>query len=103
MTRIVIAATADADTDAILTSLAARAGRRTAARYHDLFERLYDHLTYHPASLPRRPALGSRIRIGIVAPFIVIYEYDEANDTVTVLRIVHGRRKITGRMLSEFP
>jgi plasmid stabilization system protein ParE len=29
----------------------------------------------------------------------VIYEYDAAGDTVIVLRIVHGRRKITGELL----
>jgi hypothetical protein len=32
-------------------------------------------------------------------PYIVIYEYDRAKDVVTILRIVHGRRKITGKLL----
>jgi toxin ParE1/3/4 len=47
-------------------------------------------------------ALGSNIRIGIVSPYIVIYRHSEGDDTVTLLRIVHGRRKITGKMLAEF-
>jgi plasmid stabilization system protein ParE len=34
-----------------------------------------------------------------VSPYIVIYEHDPAGETVIVLRIVHGRRKITGDLL----
>jgi hypothetical protein len=29
----------------------------------------------------------------------VIYKHDEADDAIKVLRIVHGRRKITGKLL----
>ncbi len=50
-----------------------------------------------------RPAIGQNIRIGIVSPYIVIYRYSERDDTVTVLRLVHGRRRITGKLLSETP
>src|SRR3954454_16608286 len=100
MARIIIAAAADADTDGILTDLATKAGRRTAAKYLDLFERLYDRLAEHPASGPRRAALGPQVRIGIIAPYIVIYDHSEADDTVTVLRVVHGRRKISGALLA---
>jgi plasmid stabilization system protein ParE len=32
--------------------------------------------------------------------FIIIYPNDDDN-TVTVLRIVHGRRRVTGRMLGS--
>jgi toxin ParE1/3/4 len=99
MARVVIASSADADYAEIITDLAAKAGWRTAARYGELFERLYDRLADHPHSGAPRPALGQNIRIGIVTPFTVIYRNDEHSDTVTVLRIVHGRRRITGRML----
>jgi toxin ParE1/3/4 len=40
------------------------------------------------------------IRIGIVLPYIVIYEYDKSKDTVTIFRIVHGRRNITAQLLT---
>jgi toxin ParE1/3/4 len=101
MARIVIASSADADYAEIIADLAAKAGWPTAARYDTLFERLYDRLAGHPYSGAPRPALGHNIRIGVVAPFIVIYRNDEDSDTVTVLRIVHGRRRITGRMLGS--
>jgi len=52
-----------------------------------------------PDSGPPRPKVGAQIRIGIVSPYIVIYRHTEAEDTVRVLRIVHGSRRITGKLL----
>jgi toxin ParE1/3/4 len=49
----------------------------------------------------RRVALGQNIRIGIIVPYIIIYHNDDDSDTVTVLRIVHGRRRITGQLLGS--
>ena len=57
-------------------------------------------LTKHPAIGAPRLALGRDIRIGIVSPCIVIYRHGVDDDTVTVLRIVHGRRRIAGMLLS---
>ena len=101
--RIVVAASADADTEGILTYLAAEAGWRTAAKYDALFERLHDRLAVHPGIGASRPALGRDIRIGIVSPYIVIYRHTQADDTVIVLRGVHSRRRITGRLLTAAP
>jgi hypothetical protein len=44
MARVVIASSADADYAEVITDLAARAGWRAAAKYRELFARLYDHL-----------------------------------------------------------
>jgi toxin ParE1/3/4 len=101
MARVVIASSADADYAEIIADLAVQAGWRMAARFDALFERLYDQLADHPHSGAPRPALGQDIRIGIVTPFVVIYRNDDDSNTVTVLRIVHGRRQITGRMLGS--
>jgi toxin ParE1/3/4 len=43
-----------------------------------------------------RGNLGSDIRIGVVPPYLVIYRHAKSDDTVTVLRVVQGRRKNTG-------
>jgi toxin ParE1/3/4 len=51
-----------------------------------------------PIAVHRAPALGPNVRIGVVSPYIVIYRH--AEDTVNVLRIVHGRRRITDKLLS---
>ena len=83
----------------IIAYLAGKAGSNLAARYVASFDQLYDRLTDHPGSGAPRLALGPHVRIGIVPPYIVIYEHDPANDTVIILRIVHGRCKISGALL----
>lgn len=83
----------------IIAYLADKAGYNLAARYVASFDQLYDRLADHPGSGAPRPSLGPHVRIGIVPPYIVVYEHDPANDTVIILRIVHGRRKVTGGLL----
>jgi toxin ParE1/3/4 len=97
--RVLLTSPADADTAGIIAYLAGKGGYDVAARYIVSFEKLYDRLADHPESGAPRPTLGPQIRIGIVSPYIVIYEHDAIDDTVIVLRIVHGRRKITGALL----
>jgi toxin ParE1/3/4 len=101
MARVIIAASAGADSAAILAEFNSKAGRPTVIKYRTLFKALYDRLADHPDSGSARPILGPNIRVGIVFPYIVIYEHVEAADIVTVLRIVHGRRKITRKLLSS--
>lgn len=99
MARVVVSSLADADTAAILTYLSINAGPRVAARYNGLFESFYDRIEAFPGCGLRRPVLGPDIRIGIASPFIIIYHYSEDDDVVTVLRLVHGRRRISGVLL----
>ncbi len=99
MARVVVSAPADADTAEIIAYLTAKAGYNVAARYVASFEELYDRLADHPLAGAPRPALGPNVRIGIVPPYIVIYEHAKTDGAVTILRIVHGRRRITGRLL----
>lgn len=100
MARLVVSPQAQADTAAIIIDLARNAGYAVARQYAASFEALYERLTRHPGSGAPRRAIGKHMRIGIVSPYIVIYEHDEAtSDAVTIMRIVHGRRRITGKML----
>lgn len=100
MARIIVTASASADQAMILNDLHGKAGLRTVVRFRSLFAALYDRLSDYPEIGPRRPALGPDIRIGIVSPYIVLYARNEPDDTVTILRVVHGRREITSRLLS---
>jgi toxin ParE1/3/4 len=100
MARVLVVPAADEDIEDILADLARKAGHATATRYGGLFDQLYDRLAAHPAIGPRRPALGPDIRIGIVSPYIVIYRFTDDDNTVTVLRVVHGRRRITAGLLA---
>jgi toxin ParE1/3/4 len=99
--RVVIAASADADTAYIVADLAAKAGASVAARYDADLDALYRRLEQFPESGSPRPALGRLVRIGVVSPYSIIHEYIEADDTVTIMRIVHGRRRFTRRMLNR--
>jgi toxin ParE1/3/4 len=101
MARLAFSPRAYLDIEGVLTDLTAKAGRLTALKYDGLFERLYARLARHPGSGAGRPILGEHVRIGVVAPFIVIYRYSMEIDTETVLRVVDGRRRISGRLLSR--
>ena len=101
MARVVLTASADTDFAAILAFLSNKAGPSTALKYPTLLTKLYSRLADHPESGSPRPALGRNIRIGVVSPYTVIYEHEPATDLVTVLRIVHGRRRITAKLLYE--
>jgi toxin ParE1/3/4 len=101
MARLLLTEAADADTDDILADLAVKAGLAVAIKYEQLFYALYRRLIDHPASGARRPALGRSVRIGVVSPYLVVYRHAKATDTVTVLRILRGRRRITRRLLLD--
>jgi plasmid stabilization system protein ParE len=97
MTRVVVTERAKEDVRRILTDLNARAGNHVAERYAADFKTAYRRLAHIPAGGPPRPALGSKTRIVPVLPYIVIYDYE--NDTVTVLRVLHGKRNITRNLI----
>jgi plasmid stabilization system protein ParE len=42
---------------------------------------------------------GTAARVDIVSRCIVIYRHTKADGTVDVVRIVHGSRRITGKLL----
>jgi toxin ParE1/3/4 len=99
MARVVVSLLAQVDTAAIVTGLTEEAGHSVAAQYAASFEALYARLAAHPGSGAPRPAIGRRVRIGVVSPYVVIYEHRMASDTVVIFRIVLGRRRITGELL----
>ena len=99
MARVIVTPSADADAAGIIAYLDAKAGYGVAARYNAAFEQLYDHLADFPDGGAPRSEIGSNIRIGVVSPYVVIYRHTEADGIVRVLRIVHGRRRITGKLL----
>ena len=93
MARVVVTEPAKRDLRQLLSYLHEQAGPRVATRYAAEFKAVYRRLADIPAAGPPRPALGPSARVAIVSPYIVVY--DHANDMVTVLRVLHGKRKIT--------
>ena len=99
MAKVVITRLAFDDIDTIITRLAIHAGWPVSARFEVEFAALFDRLAQFPGSGAPRPKLGKHTRIGIVSPFVVIYDFKQ--DKVLVLRVVHGRRKITRKLARE--
>jgi toxin ParE1/3/4 len=101
MTLLVIATRFTVDISQIRMHLEEVAGKATAQRYLGQFERAARRLSEMPRSGFLRPALGPDTRRLVIRPYVLIYDYSVEDDTVTLLRLVHGRRKITPAMLPE--
>jgi toxin ParE1/3/4 len=99
MARVLVSALAKQDIRDILSDLRERAGPVIANRYAADFKRMYRSLSEFPEGGPARPSLGPGTRIKIVYPYVAFYEHRA--DTVTVLRILHGRRNITAEFLAR--
>ncbi|MGA8615683.1 MAG: type II toxin-antitoxin system RelE/ParE family toxin [Xanthobacteraceae bacterium] len=101
MTRLVTAPRFRSDTNTILNYLEEVAGSRVAARYGGRFEETIVRLTSFPESGAPRPALGVNTRIAIVQPYLLIYDFTPDDNTLTLLRLLHGRRNITRGLLGR--
>jgi len=97
MARIVFTAAADADAEAIFDHLYEKAGKAIAVKYRASFRSFYNLLAEFPETGAARSGMGRHIRI--VSPYIVIYRHSEVDGVVSILRIVHGRRRITGALI----
>ena len=95
MARVVLSPQAQDGSDRIITGLARSAGPRVAQRYAGDLDALYDH----PDIGSVRPRLGQGVRIGVVAPHVAVYAHDRIAAMVTILRIVHGKRRISRGLL----
>jgi toxin ParE1/3/4 len=67
------------------------------------FQKPYELLADFPDSGAPRPKVGRTARLGVVFAYIVIYRHVAAENLVIILRIVHGRRGIAGKMLQAGP
>ena len=99
MVRVIVTDLADADTAKIMDELARDAGPLVASDYNARIEALYERLANAPEGYQARPKLGANIRVGVVFPYLVIYRYLKSDDTVSIIRVIDGRRNITRRLV----
>ncbi len=97
MARVKYAEPATIDQEEIFIDLALAAGLNVAEKYRVLFGELFDRIGMYPDSGAPRPSLGRYTRVGFVEPYIIIYRYEAG--IVTVLRVLHGRRRLGRRIL----
>jgi len=81
--------------------LAELAGADVAERYAFELRNIYQRLTMFPAIGPSRAELGQHARIAILHPYIVVYDHVLGSETVTIVRVLDGRRNITRRSVRE--
>ena len=98
--RVVVSTVAQADAATILRDLAAKAGWSVAADYAASFEALFDRLTARPESGAARPAYGRHDRTGLVWPYVVAYRHVPDSDLFGVIRVLHGSRRISRKLLA---
>lgn len=89
MAQLVVSPQAELDAAAVFAMLIDTAGPDIGMRYRRDIESLFERLIMFPQSGVERPAPGRNIRIGVVAPYVVIYDYRD--DVVRIIRIVDGR------------
>ena len=99
MARLIVSPEAQADLDVILDYLASVGGNVVALRYGEKFRGAFRHLIDFPETGAARPRLGTGIRIWGVAPYLIFYRYTRNDDTIRVVRLLHGRRRIAERLM----
>jgi plasmid stabilization system protein ParE len=99
--QVLLTSLADADVDDIIADIGAQAGWRTAEKYVAALDRLFLRLAEYPFSGSPRKILGPHVRVALVWPYVVIYDYQQTEDVVMILRILHGHREISRRMLKD--
>jgi toxin ParE1/3/4 len=99
MARVIVSDLTDEDTATMLGDIAREADHLVADRYNAELGSLYDRLADYPESCQARPKLGAHVRVGVIHPYLVIYRYATGSDTVSIVRILHRRRKITRNFL----
>jgi toxin ParE1/3/4 len=101
MVEIEFSEAAEFDRLEILSYLAATAGILIANDYDTDFKEWLKLLRHRPECGSPRGRLGRNIRLYVVYPYVSLYTYDPDQDLIRILRIVHGKRRITAKILKD--
>ena len=85
----------------ILTAMNNIAGVRTARSYEVQFQAAAIRFSETPGIGALRAEFGPNTRIWTVEPYVIFYDGEPKGEAVTVLRILHGRRKISEAMIAD--
>ena len=91
MAGLIVSRETLAKLDDILAYLTSVAGKPVALRYGEIFRAASRHLMDFPATGAMRPRLAPDMRIWLIAPYVIFHRFAVDDDTVRVLRILHGR------------
>lgn len=100
MTHLVLAPEAEYDLAAILTHLRREAGPLVAEKYRLRMAQSIRRLCLFPESGAPRAVFGETMRMAIVYPYLLFYEYRPDDDQVILLRILHGKSDLEDELPS---
>jgi toxin ParE1/3/4 len=101
MATLIVSPEARDDIATVAVYLREKGGSPVADKYLDRFDKISDLLSHFPGIGTLKPCLGPQTRTTVVAPYVLIYDYDRTSDVVTLLRVVHGRRNITSDLITR--
>lgn len=94
MATIEVGPSARMDLAHISAYLRHQAGDRAAGMFEARVGVVLKRLAALPLTGAPRPGLGRDIRSATVEGYVVLHAYDAAADTVFILRVLHGRRRL---------
>lgn len=100
MARVDFSITGRADLRKVINDLQRRAGSTVAVEFIGKFEATFDRLGEFPGIGSPRRRLGARVRMLVVAPCLNFHDGGPKATSVTVLRLLHGSRRITRRAIA---
>ncbi|MEQ1719308.1 MAG: type II toxin-antitoxin system RelE/ParE family toxin [Hyphomicrobium sp.] len=100
MARIQFSVQFRRDFNVVIKRLAEVAGEPVARKYNLDVRRSVRQLADNPGIGAPRRKIGARIRMLVVSPYLIFYEGGPKAKSVTVLRIIDGRRRITRRTIA---
>ena len=96
--RIVYSETARADIIAIGDKIREAAGELIAERFVARIVATVESLEFMPARHRIRAELGADLRVAGFHKYLIFYRV--TNDVVSIVRVLHGARDITAKLLS---
>ena len=98
MARIFVTPQAEADLAKIQDDIAERAATEIASRFVERLLAVIKTVAITPLASGRPvPKLGLNLRCHPFGNYNIYLAYDAAADTLHVVRVLHGRRRITAR------
>jgi toxin ParE1/3/4 len=96
---VTYAPAAQADLRKIASEIIANNGPRVAQKYLNETKSSFELLAEYPFVGRKRSRLGKGLFSWPIRPYIVLYK--PADDGVQIVRVLHGSRRITRRLVEE--
>ena len=101
MVALIFSDEAALDLDSILDYLQREAGAPVALRFGERFRSAFGQLADFPGSGAPRRQFGETMRLWSVPPYLIFYRHERGDDTVRVVRIIDGRRKLSDKLFDR--